>query len=65
MISLPRVTASSSASFGGFLPAHTFSSSSSIAVRTCTKLPSRTPRELFVVLTIICSTAMFGPGVFS
>ena len=43
---MPRFTASSSASFGCFLPVHTFSSSSSIAVRTCTKLPSRTPREL-------------------
>src|SRR5262249_45467529 len=60
--SLPRLMAASMPSLAVFLPAQTPSNSSSMIVRIWTKLPRRTPRDLSVVLRIICVTATSVPG---
>src|SRR6185436_11863644 len=65
-ISLPRFTASSSAALASFFPENTFSSSSSITVRPCTKLPKRRPLEFSVgALLVSWRVGMSAPGFLS
>src|SRR5208282_6435680 len=64
--SLPRLTASSSACLAVFCPLHTASSSSSLMLRICTKLPSRKPLEFAVGGLLVSSLiAISVPGFLS